>query len=100
MSEETSYEALVVRTGGAAGAAETAVIRLVAGLPPGWTCTEQVGEGWIRMWIRTADGVPEGAARGWLVRALGDSALAGWGEGAPAGRGEDAPKDSRPGNRR
>ncbi|MEU8887084.1 hypothetical protein [Streptomyces sp. NPDC048442] len=92
MRGDTSYEALVVRTGSAAGAAETAVIRLVAGLPPGWTCTERVGEGWIRMRIRTGDGaggtVEVGAARAWLARALGDSALAGWGESsAPAPEG-------------
>jgi hypothetical protein len=82
VSDDGSYEALVVCTGSAAGAAETAVIRLVAGLPPGWDCDEQVGEDGIRLRVRPPRGTAPGAARAWLTRALADSALAGWHESA------------------
>ena len=54
MSDRQPHEVTLVRTGPGAAPDETAVIRLIGLLPAGWTCTQQVGAGRIRMLVGTA----------------------------------------------
>ncbi|MDH6705819.1 hypothetical protein P3T27_002541 [Kitasatospora sp. MAA19] len=72
------HEVWVAAAGDRAGAAATAVIRLMGMLPEGWICEQRVEGGRIALRVVPAAGGTAEAVERWLAGALADRALTGW----------------------
>ncbi|MCH0538171.1 hypothetical protein I3F58_01065 [Streptomyces sp. MUM 203J] len=67
-----------VRDDDRAPASATTLVRLLALLPPDWSCTEAIGPNWIRLRIALTAPADEATARGAVRATLADPALRGW----------------------
>ncbi|MER5489996.1 hypothetical protein ACWD6I_21250 [Streptomyces sp. NPDC002454] len=79
------HEVRVAAATAAAGAAETASIRLVALLPVGWGCHQRIEDGHIVLRVLAPGDRGADAVADWLAGALADRALAHWEALAPGG---------------